>query len=164
MIQRLHLPRSEANRAYLKMGELLFNMHETFPETYFSISTVQNEGNIEAHHIFKNENDPTEEEREIGRRPKLLCRIISFCFPEKVRCWFLSNELCAFKSLRSVSRGVWEEPQNDPTVDSRDMATGVLLFLPNSAPLSLAEFSIVSPSFFFSFFFFFPWTGGLWLF
>ena len=34
-------------------------------------------------------------------------------------------------------------------VDSRDMATGVLLIPPNSAPLSLAEFSIVSP---FSFF------------
>ena len=109
MIQQLILPRSEENRAYLKMGELLFNMHETFPETYFPISTVQNEGNIEAHHIFKNANDPTEEEREIGRRPKLLCIIISFCFPEKVRCWFLSNELCAFKSLRSVSRGMWEE-------------------------------------------------------
>ena len=43
--------------------------------------------------------------------------------------------------------------QHDPTVDYRDMATGVLLFLPNSAPLSLAEFFIVSPSFlsFFSF-------------
>jgi hypothetical protein len=44
--------------------------------------------------------------------------------------------------------------QHDPTVGYRDMATGVLLFLLNSAPLSLAEFSIVSPSFlplFFSF-------------
>jgi hypothetical protein len=44
--------------------------------------------------------------------------------------------------------------QHDPTVDARDMATRVLLFLPNSAPLSLAEFSIVSPSFFFFFSFF----------
>jgi hypothetical protein len=52
--------------------------------------------------------------------------------------------------------------QHDPTVDYRDMATGVLLFLPNSAPLSLAEFSIVSPSFLS--FFSFPLTGGLWLF
>jgi len=41
------------------------------------------------------------------------------------------------------------QTQHDPMVDVRDMATGVLLFLPNSAPLSLAEFSIVSPSFFF---------------
>jgi hypothetical protein len=46
MIQRLNLPRSEENRAYLKMGEILFNMHETLPEQYFPISTVQNEGNI----------------------------------------------------------------------------------------------------------------------
>jgi hypothetical protein len=46
MIQRLNLPRSEENRAYLKMGELLFNMHETLPEKYFPISTVQHEGNI----------------------------------------------------------------------------------------------------------------------
>jgi hypothetical protein len=30
----------------LKMGELLFNMHETLLEKYFSISTVQHEGNI----------------------------------------------------------------------------------------------------------------------
>jgi hypothetical protein len=52
--------------------------------------------------------------------------------------------------------------QHDPTVDYRDMATEVLLFLPNSAPLSLAEFSIVSPSFLS--FFSFPLTGGLWLF
>ena len=35
MIQRLNLPRSEENRAYLKMGEILFNMHETLPEQYF---------------------------------------------------------------------------------------------------------------------------------
>jgi len=35
------------------------------------------------------------------------------------------------------------------------MATGVLLFLPNSAPPSLAEFSIVSPSFLSFFFIFF---------
>jgi hypothetical protein len=46
MIQRLNLPRSEEDRAYLKMDELLFNMHETFPEKYFPISTVQYEGNI----------------------------------------------------------------------------------------------------------------------
>jgi len=46
MIQRLNLPRSKENRAYLKMGELLFNMHETLSEKYFPISTVQNEGNI----------------------------------------------------------------------------------------------------------------------
>jgi len=46
MIQRLNLPRYEENRAYLKMGKLLFNMHETLPEKYFPISTVQNEGNI----------------------------------------------------------------------------------------------------------------------
>jgi len=32
-------------------------------------------------------------------------------------------------------------------VDYRDMSIGVVLFLPNFAPLSLAEFSIVSPSF-----------------
>jgi hypothetical protein len=43
--------------------------------------------------------------------------------------------------------------QHEPTVDYRDMATGVLLFLPNSAPLSLAEFFIVSPSFLFFFLF-----------
>jgi hypothetical protein len=42
MIQRLDLPRSKLNRAYLKMDELLFNMHETFPENVFPISTVQN--------------------------------------------------------------------------------------------------------------------------
>ena len=46
MIQRLNLPRYEENRAYLKMDELLFNMHETLPETYLPISTIQNEGNI----------------------------------------------------------------------------------------------------------------------
>jgi hypothetical protein len=46
MIQQLILPRSEENRAYLKMDELLFNMHETLPAKYFPISTVQNEGNI----------------------------------------------------------------------------------------------------------------------
>jgi len=43
--------------------------------------------------------------------------------------------------------------QHDPTVGYRDMATGVLLFLPKSAPLSLAEFSIVSPSSLFFFLF-----------
>jgi hypothetical protein len=46
MIQRLILPRSEENQAYLKMGELLFNMHETLPEKYFPISIVQHEDNI----------------------------------------------------------------------------------------------------------------------
>ena len=46
MIQRLNLPRSEEDRAYLKMDELLFNMHETFPENVFPISTVQNVENI----------------------------------------------------------------------------------------------------------------------
>jgi len=49
------------------------------------------------------------EEREIGRRPKLPCRCISFCFPGNVWWWFLSNGLCAVKSLWSISRGVWEE-------------------------------------------------------
>jgi len=38
--------------------------------------------------------------------------------------------------------------QHDPTVDSRDMAIGALLVPPNSALLSLAEFSIVSYFFF----------------
>ena len=46
MIQRLNLPRSEENRAYLKIDDLLFNMHETLLEKYFPISTVQNEGHI----------------------------------------------------------------------------------------------------------------------
>jgi hypothetical protein len=46
MIQRLNLPRFEENRAYLKMGKLLFNMHETLPEKYFLISTIHHEGNI----------------------------------------------------------------------------------------------------------------------
>jgi hypothetical protein len=54
MIQRLNLPRSEENRAYLKMNELLFNMHATLPEKYVPISTVQNEVNIYAHHISNN--------------------------------------------------------------------------------------------------------------
>jgi hypothetical protein len=30
----------------MKMGEILFNMHETLPEQYVPISTVQNEDNI----------------------------------------------------------------------------------------------------------------------
>jgi hypothetical protein len=46
MIQWLNLPRSEENRAYLKIDELLFNIHETLPEKYFPIATVHNEGNI----------------------------------------------------------------------------------------------------------------------
>jgi len=46
MIQRLNLSRSEENQAYLKMDELLFNMHTTFPEQYCLIFTVHNEGNI----------------------------------------------------------------------------------------------------------------------
>jgi hypothetical protein len=46
MIQRLNLPISEENQAYLKMDELLFNMHETLPEKTFPVSTIQNEGNI----------------------------------------------------------------------------------------------------------------------
>jgi hypothetical protein len=46
MIQRLDLPRSESNRTYLKMDDLLFNMPETSPENKFPIFTVQNEGNL----------------------------------------------------------------------------------------------------------------------
>jgi hypothetical protein len=38
--------------------------------------------------------------------------------------------------------------QHDPTVDTRDMATRALLTPPNSALLSLAEFSILSHFFF----------------
>jgi hypothetical protein len=67
------------------MDELLFNMHETFSKKYFPISTVQNEGHIEVHHISKNEHDPTVEEREIGRRPNCPAGTFPFCFPGNSR-------------------------------------------------------------------------------
>ena len=54
------------------MDELLFNMHETLPENAFPISTVQNAGHIQAHHISKTQHDPTV--------TKLPCRCISFLF------------------------------------------------------------------------------------
>ena len=85
MIQRLDLSRSELNRAYLKMDELLFNMHETLPENVFPISTVQNVENIQEHNISKNENAPTVEEREIGRRPNCPSGAFPFCFPGNLR-------------------------------------------------------------------------------
>jgi hypothetical protein len=137
----------------LNIDELLFNINETLPESGFPISTVQNEGNIQAHHISKNRHDPAVEEREIGRQPKLSCMCISFCFPGNLRWWFMSNGLCAFKSLQSVSKGCEKNNisrnQHNPTVYSRDMATGALLAPPNSALLSLAEFSLLSLTFFF---------------
>jgi len=46
---------------------------------------------------------------EIDRWPKLPYRWISFYFPGNFLWWFLSNRLCAFKSLRSGSIGVGEE-------------------------------------------------------
>jgi len=66
------------------------------------------------------------------------------CFPSNP-----SGQLVEDCEKNNISKTLY-----DPTVGSRDMAIGVLLFLPNSAPLSLAEFSIVSP-FFLSFFFLF---------
>jgi len=41
------------------------------------------------------------------------------------------------------------KPQHDPTIDSRDMTTRVLLVSSNSTLLSLAEFSLLSLTFFF---------------
>jgi hypothetical protein len=55
-----------------------------------------------------------------------------------------SGQLAAMCEKNNISKN-----QHDPTVDSRDMATRELLVPPNSAPLSLAEFSIVSHPFFF---------------
>jgi hypothetical protein len=68
------------------MDELLFNMHETLPENAFPISTVQNEENIWAHHIPKNEHDQTVEGSEIGRRPNFPAGVFPFCFPGNFRC------------------------------------------------------------------------------
>jgi hypothetical protein len=67
------------------MDELLFNKHETLLEKEFPITTVQNEGNIYAHHISKNEPDPTVEGREIGRRPNCPVGVFPFCFPGNCR-------------------------------------------------------------------------------
>jgi len=60
------------------------------------------------HHISKYKHDPMVEEREIGRRPKLPYRCISFVFQEVYDDDML-KALCALKSLRSVSSGVLEE-------------------------------------------------------
>jgi hypothetical protein len=64
----------------------------------------------------------------------------------------LSDQLVEECEKNNISK-----TQHDPTVGYRDMATGVLLFLPKSAPLSLAEFSIVSHSFLSFFFFSLNW-------
>ena len=103
MIQRLDLPRSKLNRAYLKMDELLFNMHETLPENALPISTVQNVGNIQTHHISKNENDPTVEEREIGQRLNCPSGAFPFLFSRKFTM-MISVKRIVFLPISPVSQ------------------------------------------------------------
>jgi hypothetical protein len=55
-------------------------MHETLLKNAFPLSTIKNEGNIYAHHISKNENDPTVEESEISRRPNCPAGVFPFIF------------------------------------------------------------------------------------
>jgi hypothetical protein len=55
-----------------------------------------------------------------------------------------SSQLVKECEKNNISRN-----QHNPTVYSRDMATGALLAPPNSALLSLAEFSLLSLTFFF---------------
>jgi len=63
-----------------------------------------------------------------------------------------SNQLVEECEKNNISK-----TQHDPTVDSRDMTTGALLAPPNSALLSLAEFSLLSlVSFLFLFLYWWP--------
>jgi hypothetical protein len=89
---------------------------------------------------------------------KTTLQVYFLLFSRELPIMIFIKRMCAFKSLRSVSRGVWEEQYIRKSAWSNGgfqrYSHQVLLAPSNSTFLSLAEFSLLSLYFLF-------WTGGL---
>jgi hypothetical protein len=108
------------------MDELLFNMHETLPEKYFSISTVQRRTTYPKLRMIQR----WKREKSAGDQTALQVHFL-FVFQEMP-----DDDFCQTDCVPSNRSGQLVEEcnennisknQHDPTVDSRYMATEALL-------------------------------------
>jgi len=139
------------------MDELLFNMHETLPESEFPISTVRMKA-TSRHTTYPRMSmiQRWKREKSAGNQ-NCPTGVFPFLFQESSEDDFCQHD-CGLSNPSGHLIEEWEKnhiskTQHDPTVDSKDMATGALLvFFKFCTSLSSWIFYIVSLFF---------WTGGL---
>ena len=143
------------------MDELLFNMHETLPENDFrSPPSRMKAKSRRTTYPIMSMIQRWKREKSAGDQTALQVHFL-FVFQEISDDDFYQTDCVSSnpsgKLVEEYNKHNISQHQHDPTVDSRDMATGALLVFLQNLQLSLS----LSPLFSIFFFFLFFLTSGL---